>query len=120
MIVVIAGGRDIVVPSKAIQKSLEAIGFDPSKDSIISGGASGVDTCAETYCTENSIPFKVYKADWDFYGKSAGPIRNSLMAKDADHLILFWDGKSKGSKNMKSEMESLGKPVFEVLVRRKA
>lgn len=40
------------------------------------------------------------KADWDIYGKSAGYIRNAEMAKYADACVVFWDGKSRGTKHM--------------------
>ena len=33
------------------------------------------------------------------HGKSAGYIRNEQMAQNADALVAFWDGKSKGTKN---------------------
>lgn len=39
-------------------------------------------------------------ADWDKHGKSAGYKRNEEMARNADALIAFWDGKSKGTKHM--------------------
>ena len=32
--------------------------------------------------------------------KAAGLKRNQQMANDADALIAFWDGKSRGAKNM--------------------
>jgi hypothetical protein len=37
---------------------------------------------------------------WDLFGKKAGYMRNEEMAKVADAAIIFWDGKSKGSKHM--------------------
>jgi hypothetical protein len=42
----------------------------------------------------------LFKADWDKHGKAAGPIRNQQMAQEADGLIAFWDGKSRGTKDM--------------------
>lgn len=42
----------------------------------------------------------IFKADWDKHGKAAGFKRNTEMAKYADALIAFWDGKSKGTKHM--------------------
>jgi hypothetical protein len=37
------------------------------------------------------------------------------MAEYGDALLLIWDGKSKGSKNMKARMKGMQKPVFEVI-----
>lgn len=67
---------------------------------IISGKASGADSLGIDFATDHWIGVEEYPADWDKYGKSAGPIRNEEMAKNATHCIVFWDGKSRGSKNM--------------------
>ena len=69
-------------------------------DLIIEGGASGVDRIAGDYARENDIPLMVFPADWNKYGRAAGPIRNGEMAKHGTHLLAFWDGKSRGTKNM--------------------
>ena len=49
---------------------------------------------------DNNISLMCFPADWNKYGKRAGYIRNEQMAKEADALIAFWDGKSKGTKHM--------------------
>lgn len=67
---------------------------------IISGGARGTDTLAETYARKKNIPFKEFPADWDLYGYTAGPIRNKEMAEYGDALLAFWHPKSKGTSNM--------------------
>ena len=41
-----------------------------------------------------------FPADWDKHGKSAGYKRNLEMAENADALIAFWDGESRGTKHM--------------------
>ena len=67
---------------------------------IISGNADGADKLAERYATEHNLSLERYPALWKKYGKSAGPIRNRQMAEVADAVIVFWDGESKGTKNM--------------------
>lgn len=67
---------------------------------IISGTARGADRLGEKYAKERGYEIRQYPADWKKYGKSAGYIRNSLMADNADALIAFWDGQSRGTKNM--------------------
>jgi len=66
---------------------------------IVSGGARGADSLGERYGRERGIEVKVFKADWDRYGKSAGFKRNYLIIDDCNYVIGFWDGKSKGTEH---------------------
>lgn len=71
---------------------------------IVSGGAKGADTLAEQYAKDNNLEFVKFPAKWDEYGKKAGFIRNEEMhhfISQQEHrgCILFWDGKSKGTKH---------------------
>lgn len=67
---------------------------------IVCGEARGADSLGKQYAKENSIPVMSFPADWDKYGKRAGYIRNEEMADNADALIAFWDGQSRGTRNM--------------------
>ena len=67
---------------------------------IVSGGAKGADKLGERYAKEKGYSLKVFKADWNKFGKSAGYRRNEQMAEYADACICFWDGESKGTKHM--------------------
>lgn len=72
---------------------------------VVCGMAKGADSLGEDWAKRNKIPIKYFPADWDKYGRSAGPIRNGEMAKYGDALILLWDGKSSGSAGMKKLAE---------------
>ena len=78
---------------------------------IVSGGARGIDQAAIEYASEANSPCKVFPADWEQYGKSAGYIRNVEMATYADALLAIWDGHSKGTLHMITEMHKRNKPV---------
>lgn len=80
-------------------------------DEIVCGEARGADMLGNTYAYDNDIKVKGFPADWEHDGKAAGFIRNEKMAKYADKAIVFWDGKSVGSKDMIDRMEKLGKEV---------
>lgn len=64
---------------------------------IISGGARGADSLAEKYAKLNSIPIEIIKPNWNKYGRRAGVIRNASIVKNANHVIAFWDGTSRGT-----------------------
>lgn len=67
---------------------------------IISGHASDADALGERYAQERGSQLETYPADRKAHGRAAGPILNAQMADVADALIAFWDGKSRGTKNM--------------------
>lgn len=80
-------------------------------DLIISGGAYGADALAERFAREKGIPTLIFKPDWDKYGKSAGYKRNALIVNEADVVVAFWDGFSRGTKHTVDLAEKLKKPV---------
>lgn len=79
---------------------------------IISGGARGADTLAEQFAQEYSYVTKIFPANWDKYGKAAGPIRNKQIVDHCDILVAFWDGTSRGTKHSIDIAEKQGKPVI--------
>lgn len=78
---------------------------------IISGHATGADALGERYAKERGLSLDAHPADWNKHGKAAGPIRNAEMAEVADALIAFWDGVSRGTKNMIDTAKSKGLKV---------
>ncbi|EPZ47608.1 SLOG family protein [Alicyclobacillus acidoterrestris] len=83
----------------------------PIEDVVVSGGARGVDSYAETFARQRGMTVKVFHADWDKYGKSAGYRRNVDIVNYADKVVAFWDGKSKGTKHTIDIARKCGKPV---------
>lgn len=100
----VSGSRIITNPEyvkMVINNTLTIYNLAPAL--LISGGAKGVDTCAELWAKENSIEIRRVLPDWDKYGKKAGMLRNTDMLNmltDKDILISIWDGESRGSKHM--------------------
>jgi hypothetical protein len=71
---------------------------------IISGGATGADDIAEQWAVEHRVERHIFPAQWDKFGKAAGPIRNQLMldAGQPDLVLAFHAdyALSKGTKDM--------------------
>jgi hypothetical protein len=81
--------------------------FQNYKDiEIISGTANGADKLGERYAIENGYQLKLFPADWNRYGNSAGFRRNVEMSNHADALVVFWDGKSRGTQHMIREAKN--------------
>lgn len=88
---------------KNFQLLWQVIGeFNP--DVIIEGGARGADTMAKTHAELNEIELLHFPANWELYGKKAGPIRNYQMLREGkpDIVIGFHENinESRGTKHM--------------------
>lgn len=115
MKLIIAGSRHLEEPSVLpLLMEWRAMGSDVTE--VVSGGCRGVDAAGELYASYVDLPVKQFPADWKTHGRAAGPIRNKQMAEYADALLLIWDGKSRGSQNMKYCMRQFNKPVYEIIV----
>lgn len=122
MKLIIAGGRDFfnykLLEAETKKFILENINPEENspKIQIISGKANGADSLGEWFAKDWGFELIEMPAKWDDidhpkakvkhkrnggkYNAAAGPIRNEEMAKIASHCIVYWDGKSPGSKNM--------------------
>jgi hypothetical protein len=127
--VIVAGGRgfnDYARLSADLFNYAESVGEDVGI-SIVSGMARGADKLAHTFAIRESVKVYEFPADWDDldvpgavvktnsrgkqYNAVAGHLRNAAMAEFADRLIAYWDGESRGTKNMIETMEKMGLPV---------
>lgn len=86
---------------------------------IVSGGAKGADALGERYAIENGYKLTRFTADWDRFGKAAGPIRNEQMAIYANYLIVFWDEISSGTGDMVNRAKRREIPTKKFLLQRK-
>lgn len=116
MKLIIAGSRHLEIPFDELFKIVDKLGLTNGLEEIVSGGASGIDRCGENMAEGYEYKLKRFPADWTKYGSSAGPRRNRQMAEYADALLLIWDGKSRGSANMKARMLGLKKPLYEIII----
>ncbi len=107
------------------------VDLDHNDIEIICGCAKGADLLGKKYSNEVlNKPSKDFPAPWNEienkpsseirinkfgkkYWTKAGPFRNKQMGEYGNWLILFWDGKSSGSKNMKSIAMELGLKINE-------
>ncbi len=103
MKLIIAGGRDFD-NYWDLKNNLNLLyPFDDDHIEIVSGGSTGADALGKQFAQEFHIPINEFPANWSRHGKKAGPIRNQHMAEYADALVAFWNGKSRGTRNMITE-----------------
>jgi hypothetical protein len=96
---VICGSRTITDHEK-VTKVIESVTAGMQIDTIITGGARGVDEIAKDYAERKCIKHLEMKADWEKFGKAGGPIRNNHMAVMGNATLAIVDDSSVGTWNM--------------------
>ena len=107
--VIVTGGRDYR-DWNMISDVLDLI----KPDTVIQGGASGADHLALEWAITNMAGYFTYVADWNKYGRAAGPIRNREMLREhPDALVIAFPG-GKGTENCVSIARELHRTVLRV------
>lgn len=87
----------LVVGSRSITDFDISRYIPPNVDTIISGGACGIDSLAEKYADMHRISKYILRPRYDLYGHAAPLKRNEKMVDMADEVLIIWDGISKGT-----------------------
>lgn len=79
---------------------------------LVHGDAAGVDREAAAIWSAHGLPTEAHPADWGNLGKSAGPIRNSIMVNlGASQCIAFVSPRSIGTHDCIKKALAAGIPV---------
>lgn len=106
--ILICGGRNYhnQLEAYALLDTLEQF-FDP-KAVFIEGGALGGDRLGRSWARSKGKPVITMEAPWDFYGNSAGPIRNQWMIDYAfPDLVISLPG-GNGTRDMVAKAKLAG------------
>lgn len=87
---------------------------------LISGGAAGVDTSAREYALAHDIPLTEFLPDYQRYGRVAPLKRNISIIENADLVLAFWDGTSRGTRFVIERCKQRGTTVRVFLWRGKS
>ncbi len=78
---------------------------------IISGGARGVDASAKDYALQHGLKLTEYLPEYARYGRAAPLKRNVTIIENADLVLAFWDGASRGTKYVIDNCKKRNIPV---------
>lgn len=97
-------------------RSITEFDFSPyvheDVDTIISGGANGIDSIAEAYADSHRLSKYIMRPRYDLYGRAAPLKRNEQMVDIADAVLIVWDGQSKGTQYTLKYAKKQNKPVM--------
>jgi hypothetical protein len=107
----VCGGRDYVNERRVFEV------LYPYKDEVcvlIHGCAAGADFMARQWALINNVPELAFKANWDRFGKAAGPKRNIQMLNDGKpSLVIAFPG-GNGTAHMVRIAREAGVEVIEI------
>lgn len=105
--VIIAGSRSFN-DYEYLKKYMDFLLQNKKEVVILCGEARGADALGKRYAQERGFPVQSFPADWQRFGRAAGPLRNRQMAACADACVVFWVGGSAGSASMVAEARRAG------------
>ena len=106
MRVSITGSRGLQVSFSDIESHLPS-----GTTTIVSGGASGVDSIAARFARSRGITLSVIRPDYSgsLPSRVAPLARNTDIIAQSDYCIFFWDGFSRGTKDTIAKAVKSGK-----------
>lgn len=106
MRVIVCGGRDYA-DKEAITAELSML---PPGTVVVHGGAPGTDSIAGEVAKALGLTVEAHPADWQRWGRAAGPRRNAeMLAMGADLVVAFPGGR--GTADMVRRAQAAGVPV---------
>jgi SLOG family YspA-like protein len=113
IVVLVCGGRDYTNRAR-IRSCLDELHGVFTIGMVVHGAARGADTEGALWAAERGIGCVAYRADWDKYGPSAGPIRNQQMLDEGkpDLVVAFPGGN--GTADMARRAEAAGIKVVRI------
>ncbi len=106
----------LIVGSRSITDFDLSLYITPDVDTVISGGAGGIDSLAEQYADLHRLSKYILRPRYDLYGRAAPLKRNEQLVDMADAVLVIWDGHSKGTQYTIKYTKKMNKPMTLVQV----
>ena len=101
----------LIVGSRSIKDFDLSPYISADVDTVISGGAGGIDSLAERYADTHRLSKYILRPRYNFYGRFAPLKRNKEMVDMADAVLVIWDGCSKGTQYTLKYTKKINKPI---------
>lgn len=110
--IVVCGGRYYRNRSQ-VWRFLDFFYIHNGKFMLIEGGATGADEFARTWGRSRGLCVCTVAANWNYYDKAAGGIRNRWMLQLAPHAVVAFPGNT-GTNDMIDAARDVSIPVFKI------
>ena len=100
----------LIVGSRSIEDFDLSPYITKDVDTIISGGAGGIDSLAEKYADKHNLSKIIIRPRYELYGRFAPLKRNEEIVDMSDAVLIVWDGRSKGTEYTLKYTKKTNKP----------
>jgi hypothetical protein len=111
--VLICGGRDFC-DAAWLARAMDDIHARTPISEVIAGGARGADTLGAEWASSRGIPLRVFMAEWETFGRAAGPIRNQRMLDEGKPMLVVAFPGGRGTADMVRRAEEDGVAVARI------
>lgn len=115
MRMIVTGSRywsDVTAVAQAMAEHVD-VSSPPSQSTLVVGDATGADEIAAKIADQWGMTVERHFANWERYGKVAGPRRNwEMVDSGADVCLAFPMGESLGTRGCMEMARIAGIPVF--------
>ena len=101
----------LIVGSRSITDFDLAPYVSAEVDTILTGGADGIDRLAEQYADAHRLSKYILRPCYRIYGRAAPLKRNEQLVDIADAVLGIWDGRSKGTEYTHNYAKKKNRPV---------
>ena len=101
----------LIVGSRSIRNFDLSPYIATNVDTVITGGAGGIDWLAEQYADLHRLSKYILRPQYHLYGRAAPLKRNEQMVDMADEVLVIWDGCSRGTKYTLDYTKKTNKPI---------
>lgn len=101
----------LIVGSRSIDKFDLSPFISKDVDTIICGGAQGIDSLAEKYADRYCLSKYIMRPKYHIYKRAAPLKRNEEMVDFSDSVLIVWDGASKGTAFTLNYAKKAKKPI---------
>lgn len=121
--IIVCGGRhfnDYACLESILDDVLADHNLGYTEVEVVSGGCpSGADALGELYAATHNIQCSRFPAEWDRFGKAAGPIRNSQMVNYAGEsqkpiVVAFSNSTTRGTNDTIKKANKLGIEIVNI------
>jgi hypothetical protein len=114
----IGGSNKISITAEDVDKSMHDIGITPHMVGFIVGGLTeGPEKAGREWAEMHDKPLDEHQPHFDKYqGGIAWVVRNKIILSHADTMLIYWDGKSAGARNLMNAGVKRGLTVYKIQV----